>query len=1269
MNTCKISNYCTETVHEITNCLKVRNLYYGISYGANEFALVCENCNTLTHGLESIPYFYMVHGGHLGRLSQGKKIRIACLILEKGMKGGSVTRRAPAGPSSGPVEEIEGPSSRPIEEIAGPYSGSVEEVAGPSSGPVSRKRAADPVLVHSKRARCSNQTVKKSLGGSHVVVRTDVSGDNSPLILVPQCLKDQLEIQISRMGQVKIQFGVEVEFTKVDCDVKSWITSNAAIPFSETFFEDGIEKLHEKLSKFSSESSGWTLVKILEIQMTLIKYEIIINRSGHGYIKTPDDLALKRCTINIKNTDQMCFLNSVMAIKHIHQVTRDTRCIPSAYDQFRHLYSYKDEWFPMKLANIGKFEAANPGLAIDVLMWRKEPIVRTVHYKHPKVEIVRRSKIDAPKIFLVLLEDGENYHYAAVKNLRSILNCEANVMGHRIQAVWCSTCLHGFSNEDALVLHEPTCKQNVDATTLYKMPKRLNCRFQDWSKTVKKPYVIYADFESLLVQDGPNIKRHEPLAAAGVLVHEGQKVEYASFDGEGCVVKFLEWADRMSRDIVYPWYDTHGKVPMLPLTPIQEGLHKLRHRCYLCHGYTPKPVRDHDHFTGLYIGPACNRCNLSRRVKPSLEIVFHNLKGYDMHHLLKYGFPSFPEWKFTAIPISTEKFLSVTAYTGSEVRKRKLVFIDSYQFLISSLSSLAELMPSFPMAELEFPSNIVKGKGLFPYDMATSVVAMEGVTELPPKWQDNIKDEDYRHARKVWRETGCRNLMDYMHVYLKLDVFILADVFEKFRIKSRSEDGLEPLNFFGIPGMTWASALKSLDPNHSIHLIRKDAMYKFFESAVRGGMTFVNVHHVRAHMNAEEILYVDANNLYGGAMSEKLPCGNFKWVVGYEEIVKMMTIVRAPGRGEFDKLNGDIGYTIEVDLEIPHEIHDKLSDLPVAPLNECPPGSKVKKLMLTHHPKKNYIVHAKLLRYWIKLGVKVTKVHRAIQYKQEYIFAKYIDSNTEKRKAATNKFDRNFYKLKNNALYGKTVENLKNRINMRMCTDEATLVTYASKPQFRRSICISENLVVVMLMKDEIVLDRPSYIGQTVLDLSKLRMYEFQYRDLERYRDADANQHIDIVAGDTDSFFLRLRNIGKDDLLDRMQADRLLDTSNYPEDHPRYSTRFASKLGCFKDEGMGDEYYEGYFLCPKMYSLMKVNQEELMKAKGMNLKDSIVTHQSYFQAYEYGDIISIPQERFETVNHQLLTRKSTKKALHCFDDKRHWVSKNVSLPYGHKDIV
>ena len=236
--------------------------------------------------------------------------------------------------------------------------------------------------------------------------------------------------------------------------------------------------------------------------------------------------------------------------------------------------------------------------------------------------------MDGPQKYLMLIEEGENFHYIAVTDLNKILNTRCRTTGLRIQSVWCNICLHGFRNDDNLISHKATCSRNVDPTTLYKMPNRKFCRFQDWSKIVKKPYVIYADFESKMVQESENKTRHEPLAAAGVLIHEGEKVEYASFDGTGCIVEFLKWVDRMSSEIVYPWYDNHGKQPMLPLTRDQEMMFKLSKHCYLCHGVSSKLNRDHDHFTGQYLGPACCKCNLSRLVRPLLQIVFHNLKGY-----------------------------------------------------------------------------------------------------------------------------------------------------------------------------------------------------------------------------------------------------------------------------------------------------------------------------------------------------------------------------------------------------------------------------------------------------------------------------------------------------------------------------------------------------------------------------------------------------------------------------------------------------------------
>jgi hypothetical protein len=551
---------------------------------------------------------------------------------------------------------------------------------------------------------------------------------------------------------------------------------------------------------------------------------------------------------------------------------------------------------------------------------------------------------------------------------------------------------------------------------------------------------------------------------------------------------------------------------------------------------------------------------------------------------------------------------------------------------------------------------MIRSKGIFPYNAATSRQQLEKIQSLPPIWE-GVKQEDYDNALKMWQDQACQSLKDYMMTYLKLDVFLLADVFEAFRLKTYEEDGLEALRFFSIPGLSWASAIKGL--RQPLELITDAEMYKFFEGGIRGGMTFVNKHHVQSSADTE-LLYIDINNLYGYAMSQKLPCGDFKWIdteIEQNEVIEMC-------KNSNEKFDGERGYVLEVDLNIPVHIMDKLDDLPVAPESQCPPGSKVKKLLLTHTPKQNYVVHCRLLQRWLTLGVEVEGIHRIISFKQSHVFEPYVRSNTEKRARATNEFERDYYKLKNNSLYGKTVENLKKRRNLRLCNNPRKLITYSSSPFFRKSIKIADDLIALFMCKENICLDRPSYIGQVILDLSKLRMYDLQYVELQKYRELFSCD-INIVAGDTDSFFLECRNVSlRNQLLPQMLADGLLDTSKYPSTDALYSSKFADVVGKFKDESKGVPYDEWVFLRPKCYSLSS-GIKSTIKAKGVDLKDSSLKHESYLKVYNDDSSITIDQMRIQSKNHQLYTIKSRKLALRCQDDKRHWVGKNKSHAYGH----
>ena len=1116
--------------------------------------------------------------------------------------------------------------------------------------------------------------IQKDLFGHHRILSVDVSHLNEKTINIPDSILSELDAIIKELKNIKIQFCVSAEFVKDDV-YKTCNFSNSAEEMSPSFLTDGIDRINGKIERMSQLGSEWRLTHILEISFVCVKFNNMCRLSGSQYIESPKYLQNQnKGVVNIKNDDNLCFLYSILATTKADVITRNRQRVNN-YIPYLDTLKYNLEDMPMKFKDIPKFEKEN-GLAINVLSYKEnvkdlESHDVDVTLKHPNIDIIHRTKVEGIEpIYLILLEKEERSHYLAVLNLNKLLNVRVKTISKvRMQCIWCKHCLNGFRKKPAYEKHVAICRLNMDGTTLYSVPKNLRLEFTDWSRTVTPPFVIYADFEAVLPNGGTHAQKHIPISAGALLINNFTgEYSYRNFVGYNCVVEFLQYLDdEVSRVLTY--YEKEGKKPMKKLSPIDITLHGYNTKCYLCKKKSAHLVMDHNHWTGEYIGAACSKCNLSRKIRKTLPVLFHNLRGYDMHHILKYGLSHFKKWKLSCIPTSTEKFISLIVNT----KGLQLKFIDSYQFLSDSLSNAIKTLSDTPITKMEMQNDkICKSKGIFPYDFATSLDVLQKTLELPPIW-DGVSEKEYELAKDIWKEMGCKSLLDYMLVYMKLDVFLLADVFQQFRRKSILHNRLEPLNFFGIPGMSWASALMTLEK--PIQLLNDMVMYNFFESGIRGGMTFVNKHHVVAS-STTQLLYIDINNLYGWALSEKLPWNNCHWV-REEDFDGLLEQCK---NEDISKL--DYGCTFEVDLTIPEEFHDYLNDLPPAPEKMCPPNSKVEKLILSFKDKFNYVIHWRLLKEYMELGVVVTKVHRIVRFDQKEIFQKYVSTNTDLRSESTNDFDKNYYKLLNNSLYGKCVENLKKRINLRLCNTADRLVTYTSKPTFKRTVRIDKDLIAVQLNKENIVLDRPSYIGQTVLDLSKLRMYQLQYKDLAKYR-KQFNCEINIVAGDTDSFFLECKNVDlKTQLLPAMMKDYLLDTSNYPKGHTLHSTRLDSVVGKFKDESKGEKTWkEWIFLRPKCYKLLSEEEHEAyqsaiphlatkadlktMKAKGISLLGSAINFQSYMDAYLNESEISIPQKRFESNNHQIFTKLSTKVALSANDDKRKWIEKNKSVAYGH----
>ena len=330
-------------------------------------------------------------------------------------------------------------------------------------------------------------------------------------------------------------------------------------------------------------------------------------------------------------------------------------------------------------------------------------------------------------------------------------------------------------------------------------------------------------------------------------------------------------------------------------------------------------------------------------------------------------------------------------------------------------------------------------KQVFPYSFITDFNILDEHRKSLPQYNDFyntlrckvvLSREEYAEACRKYQTWGCNSLREYLEIYLKVDVFLLADCFQYFRKLALDDEGLEPTHFFSIPGMSWASALKRTQCK--LDVLKDSEMYEVFEVAIRGGLSFVNKHH-SAHKECEvELLYVDVNNLYGWALSEPLPYADFKWVVDQEELNRL--IQELPN---IDCVSASRGHLFEVDVGIPRELHEFMEQLPVCPEHMIPPpqlygelhgkSNKVGKLVTSLLPKRNYYIHFRLLQQVMALGAQITRVHRAISFKQARIFKSYIDYNTEKRSQSSNSFNKNLYKLKNNSLYGKTCENVRKR--------------------------------------------------------------------------------------------------------------------------------------------------------------------------------------------------------------------------------------------------
>ena len=485
----------------------------------------------------------------------------------------------------------------------------------------------------------------------------------------------------------------------------------------------------------------------------------------------------------------------------------------------------------------------------------------------------------------------------------------------------CYSCLQKFNHEETLENHFEYCSKFKHGETL---------KFKNYEKMHDIPFVIYADFESNLKpvdnDIGDNTKqfqKHEPSGYCYLIKYFDDNVlkHYTKkSDDDDVSLKFVKSLEKSVRKI-------HEKFKFPKIILMREEDKKdfeKAEKCYACgikFEREVKKVKDHCHFTGKYRAACCG-CNSKMKKPKFIPVVFHNLQNYDSHLFIKNL--GVTEGEINCIPKTEEKYISFTKeivvdeFVSKETQeivyvKKQLRFIDSFKFMASSLEKLSKNLDLDETCVLkrffkdEEERKLLERKGVFPYDWFDSLEKLEE-ERLPPIDEfysklnnENISEEDYQHAKNVWKKFNMKNMRDYHNLYLKTDVLLLADVFENFRKFCKENYGLDPAWYFTSPGLAWDAMLKMTEVE--LELMSDPNMYLMIENGIRGGISTITKRYAKANnpymgekfdpnKETKYIPYLDANNLYGWAMSKPLPVRNFKWM-DEKELEKYSLYIRS----------------------------------------------------------------------------------------------------------------------------------------------------------------------------------------------------------------------------------------------------------------------------------------------------------------------------------------------------------------------------------------
>ena len=1111
----------------------------------------------------------------------------------------------------------------------------------------------------------------------------------------------------------KIEYGDDGEAIENPIDKEAYFNSTIFTILDNDDIIESLDRAAEELSKnaanWISEGSGWTIVEIKTHFVNIVKY---LPLRGSSYTPLPKELRNSMCgLINLQNKDDKCLLWSL--VRHLNPRKKNPQRITKDDMEFAKSLDFSGITFPVTRNQINRIETQNK---INIYVYGYDTERKAPYPIYPTKPSLNRYDDSLDLLYIEGKNElgEETNHYVLIEDFSKF---NSKFTKHNGKKHFCRNCLQCFYSNESLAKHGVYCiaingGQAIDMPEKYQDKNgiwRSPCvYFKNNHKSLPVPFCIVADFECTTEKisgcQPSDSRSYTQQYQKHTACSFGYKVvchydQYYSGDvviyrGEDCIQKFMKCMFEEVQNCQSIIRDNFNKP--LKMTKKDEKAFKKATHCHICekrYRVDDEPVRDHCHVTGKYRGSAHQTCNLKLQIsaeKIKIPVVFHNLKGYDSHfiinelgEIIKKSEDNI-KIKIKVIAQNAEKYISF--YIGQH-----LYFIDSFAFMSSSLEKLAGNLSEddFIYTKKSYTDpiqfNLMKQKGVYPYDYMDSFSKFND-TELPNIDQfyslltdSGITDKDYNHAKNVWNTFNLKNMGEYHDLYLRTDILLLTDVFESFRKTCLAYYRLDPLHYSTAPGLAWDAMLKMTGIN--LELLTDIDMQLFIEKGLRGGISYIAHRHAEANNKYMKnfdpdklisfLMYLDANNLYGWAMSKPLPYGNFKWVNADGVITK-----------EYG-----IGHIYEVDLEYPEELHDLHNDYPCAPekikvtddmlsdycreikdkFNIC--SGNVNKLIPTLSDKTNYVLHEENLKLYLSLGLKLKKIHRVLEFSEKPWLKPYIDFNTEKRKEAKNAFEKDFFKLMNNSVFGKTMENIRKRSNIKLETDPNHFLRQTAKPTFVSCKIFHENLVAVHMKPNFLKLDKPSYVGMCILDLSKVLMYDFHYNFIkEKYGDRAR-----LLFTDTDSLFYIIQT---DDVYQDLYHDKeLFDNSDYSKSSKFYFDENKKVIGKFKDEAAGNPITSFAGLKSKMYSYEvelpdgEIKNNKACKGISKNVVKRYIDHKEYLSTLQNKTIRNHKMKTIRSNYHEVSSYEINKISLSCYDDKRYILDDGItSYAYGHVKI-